>query len=73
MSKKDIFDDLDYAFGYLYEAYVQRWHEQGLTGHIDLSVNFFKGGISASNYADKETKKPDELRKGRKFSTLKHS
>ena len=61
-------DQIDHIFGYFYEAYVKRWHEQSLTGNINLSVNFFKGGISSSNFEDKETKKLDELREIKKFS-----
>ena len=54
--------EIDCIFKYFLVAYAQRWHEQSLTGKINLTINFFKGGISSANFEDKETKKISELR-----------
>lgn len=54
--------EMECIFRYFYNAYAERWHEQGLTGKSRLTVNFFKGGVSSANFEDKETKKLSELR-----------
>ena len=56
------------TFGHFYDAYIERWHEQGLTGKLSLTVNFYKGGLASSRFEDIETKTVDELREVKKFS-----
>lgn len=60
--------EADKIFGYFYHAYVNRFHEQGLTGKAILTINFFKGGVGHPNFEDYETKKMDELKGAANFS-----